>query len=151
MRLNNLAIKAIKKYQKNKALIGSGRCRHFPTCSNYGIECFQKFNFFKASILVGLRILRCNPLFKRGYDPVPLTKAEKLEIKKYEKELSRKMNLEENNNTDPLNFLFIIAKNSISIDEFYYSVYIFKKRMKVKQRKYFLYLVNQYTNIYSII
>ncbi len=82
MFLNQIAIKAIKKYQQNKALIGSGRCKHWPTCSNYAIEAYQKFNFFKASFLAGWRILRCNPFTKKVYDPVPLTKEEKRLIKK---------------------------------------------------------------------
>lgn len=82
--LNKLAIKLIKKYQQNKAVIGSGRCKHYPSCSNYAIEAYQKFNFFKASILVGWRILRCNPLTKKVYDPVPLTRAEKKKLREEE-------------------------------------------------------------------
>lgn len=82
MFLNNIAIKAIKKYQQNKSLIGSGRCRHYPTCSNYAIEAYQKFNFIKASFLTGWRILRCNPFSKKVYDPVPLSKEEKKHLKK---------------------------------------------------------------------
>ena len=53
-------------------------CKYSPTCSNYALGCYKKFNFFKASILTFWRILRCNPFSKGGYDPVPLTKAEKL-------------------------------------------------------------------------
>lgn len=82
MFLNQIAIKAIKKYQKNKAIIGSGRCKHYPSCSNYAIEAYQKFNFFKASFLTGWRIIRCNPLSRKVYDPVPLTKKEKELLKK---------------------------------------------------------------------
>lgn len=79
MFFNNFFIKLIKNYQKNNSF--KGRCRHYPCCSNYGIECFKKFNFFKASFLTGYRILRCNPLSKKVYDPVPLSKKEKLERK----------------------------------------------------------------------
>lgn len=79
MLFNNFFIKLIKKYQKNNTF--KGRCRHYPCCSNYGIECFEKFNFFKASFLTGYRILRCNPLSKKIYDPVPLSKKEKLDRK----------------------------------------------------------------------
>lgn len=87
MGLNKKVIKLIKKYQDSKDVtIGSGRCKHYPSCSNYGIECYQKFNFIKASFLTGFRILRCNPLTKKTYDPVPLTKEEKKALKeKYAK------------------------------------------------------------------
>ena len=66
MGLNNYAIKLIKKYQESKDVtIGSGRCKHYPSCSNYGIECYQKFNFIKATFLTTFRILRCNPFTKK--------------------------------------------------------------------------------------
>lgn len=81
MSLNTWAISLIKKYQKNKELIGSGRCKHYPSCSNYAIGCYEKFNFIKASFLMVYRIIRCNPLTRKMYDPVPLTKAEKKELK----------------------------------------------------------------------
>ena len=87
MSLNSFAIKCIKKYQQNKELIGSGRCKHYPTCSNYAIGCYEKFNFFKASFLTLFRIIRCNPLTKKVYDPVPLNSKEKKELKKRRKEL----------------------------------------------------------------
>lgn len=75
MSLNKWAIKQIKRYQINKST--SGRCKHYPCCSDYGIECFNKFNFLKASFLTTKRIISCNPLTKKTYDPVPLNKKEK--------------------------------------------------------------------------
>ena len=59
------------------------RCRHIPNCSNYGLECYEKFNFVKASFLTGYRIIRCNPLSKTIYDPVPLSKEQKKIKKEY--------------------------------------------------------------------
>jgi putative membrane protein insertion efficiency factor len=46
-------------------------CRYLPTCSEYAIEAVKK-----RGILVGVglavgRVLRCNPFFHAGYDPVP--------------------------------------------------------------------------------
>lgn len=46
-------------------------CRFTPTCSQYALEAFTKRGFFVGLILTVCRILRCNPLFKGGYDPVP--------------------------------------------------------------------------------
>ena len=79
---NKLPLKFIDMYQKGKNPYGPPKCRFFPSCSNYAKECYQKFNFVKASLLVSRRLLRCNPFAKGGYDPVPLTRKEKLELEK---------------------------------------------------------------------
>ena len=78
MSINDSLIKLIKKYQDNKPAGTPARCVHYPSCSNYSIECYKKFNFFKASFLTVKRILFCTPLNKKFYDPVPLSKEEKL-------------------------------------------------------------------------
>lgn len=46
-------------------------CRYEPTCSHYAIEAIKKYGAVKGSFLSAKRILRCNPFFKGGYDPVP--------------------------------------------------------------------------------
>ena len=51
-------------------LLGSN-CRHTPTCSEYGIIALKKHGVFKGIFLTAKRVLKCNPLFKGGYDPVP--------------------------------------------------------------------------------
>ena len=76
---NKRTIKLIKLYQKHKRI--SGRCHFIPSCSNYAIGCYEKFNWFYASLLTGFRILRCTPFTKRKVDPVPLTKEEKKKLK----------------------------------------------------------------------
>ena len=46
-------------------------CIHYPSCSEYSYESFKKFGIRKGFILSTFRIIRCNPLSKGGYDPVP--------------------------------------------------------------------------------
>lgn len=46
-------------------------CKYYPTCSCYAIEAIETHGALKGSVLAILRILRCNPLFPGGYDPVP--------------------------------------------------------------------------------
>lgn len=87
MSMRSWAIKAIKKYQQNKQIIGTGHCKHYPTCSNYAIGCYEKFNFVKASFLTLFRIIRCNPFTKKVYDPVPLNRAEKKALKSMRQEV----------------------------------------------------------------
>lgn len=83
---NKGIIKLIESYQKGISPNSPPKCRFYPTCSQYAKECYQKFNFFYASFLTTKRFLKCNRLFKGGYDPVPLTKEEK---KKYQQELDK--------------------------------------------------------------
>lgn len=85
MSINKSLIKLIKKYQNNKPPGTPARCVHYPTCSAYSIECYEKFNFFKATFLTIKRILFCTPLNRKFYDPVPYTKEEK----KINKELDK--------------------------------------------------------------
>jgi len=46
-------------------------CRFIPTCSQYALEAVEKYGALKGGYLALRRILRCNPLCKGGYDPVP--------------------------------------------------------------------------------
>ena len=46
-------------------------CRFTPTCSQYALEALETYGALKGSWLALKRILRCNPLCKGGYDPVP--------------------------------------------------------------------------------
>ncbi|MEC7186015.1 MAG: membrane protein insertion efficiency factor YidD [Bacteroidota bacterium] len=51
-------------------MLGSN-CRHSPTCSEYGLIALKKYGVFKGMYLTTKRIIKCNSLFKGGYDPVP--------------------------------------------------------------------------------
>jgi putative membrane protein insertion efficiency factor len=46
-------------------------CRFLPTCSEYAIKAVKKRGVVIGGALAMWRILRCNPLCKGGYDPVP--------------------------------------------------------------------------------
>lgn len=75
--LNKIFIEFIKFYQKYLSKILGSNCRHIPTCSNYGIEAYQKHNFFYATYLTIKRIVKCNPFGSCGFDPVPEPKRSK--------------------------------------------------------------------------
>ena len=66
-----LMIYLVKFYRKFISPIKPPCCRFTPTCSAYALEAFQKRGFFAGLILSVCRILRCNPFFRAGYDPVP--------------------------------------------------------------------------------
>ena len=46
-------------------------CRYLPTCSDYALEAVEKRGVIIGSGLAMWRVIRCNPLFHAGYDPVP--------------------------------------------------------------------------------
>ncbi len=62
----------IRFYQKVISPLFPPTCRFYPTCSHYGYEAIERFGVIRGSYLAMKRILRCNPLCKGGYDPVPL-------------------------------------------------------------------------------
>lgn len=68
--MNKIIIGLIHIYQKIPFSCHNV-CRFTPTCSNYAIECYRNFNFFKATILSIKRIFRCRPFGKYGFDPIP--------------------------------------------------------------------------------
>lgn len=46
-------------------------CRFHPTCSEYAIEAVETRGVIVGGLLSIWRVLRCNPLSKGGFDPVP--------------------------------------------------------------------------------
>jgi putative membrane protein insertion efficiency factor len=73
--MSYIAILLIKIYQKILSPLMQGSCRHYPTCSHYSIEAFKVHGFLTGLFLTFKRILKCNPFFVGGYDPVPEKKA----------------------------------------------------------------------------
>jgi len=65
-----LAVDIVRLYQKCLSPLLPSVCRFRPTCSEYMIQAIRKKGLF-IGLLKGIwRILRCNPLFPGGYDPV---------------------------------------------------------------------------------
>lgn len=68
--LTKFLISLIRFYQKTVGFILPDTCRFYPSCSNYTIDALSYFGIFKGSLMSLYRILRCNPFFPGGYDPV---------------------------------------------------------------------------------
>ena len=47
-------------------------CRFMPTCSEYAIEAVKTRGVVVGVSLATWRVMRCNPLCRGGYDPVPV-------------------------------------------------------------------------------
>ena len=69
--MKKLLIKLIRFYQVCISPRKIACCRFTPSCSQYAIEAINIHGALKGTALAILRILRCNPFCKGGYDPVP--------------------------------------------------------------------------------
>ncbi len=45
-------------------------CRYVPTCSEYAMEAVERYGVVRGSFKAALRLLRCHPFARGGYDPV---------------------------------------------------------------------------------
>ncbi|MCQ2385705.1 MAG: membrane protein insertion efficiency factor YidD [Clostridia bacterium] len=71
MNARKLSVLPVKVYRTILSPLKPPCCRFTPTCSAYAVEAFQNRGFFVGLFLTVWRLLRCNPFFKGGYDPVP--------------------------------------------------------------------------------
>jgi len=61
----------IKGYQNLISPLLPPMCRFYPSCSQYAVQALRIHGAFAGTLLAGSRILRCNPMFEGGCDPVP--------------------------------------------------------------------------------
>lgn len=66
--MKKVVLYIIDFYRKYLTILSFGSCRYHPTCSSYAKIQFENNNFFKATYYSTIRVLKCNPLFKGGFD-----------------------------------------------------------------------------------
>ncbi|MFC4557238.1 membrane protein insertion efficiency factor YidD [Virgibacillus kekensis] len=66
-----LMIGLIRFYQSAISPFTPRTCRFFPTCSQYGLEAYKRFGFFKGTFLTVRRISKCHPFHPGGVDLLP--------------------------------------------------------------------------------
>ncbi len=61
---SRFAVRFIETYRLRVGPGLAARCRFEPSCSSYGLEAYQRYGFWKASLKTFWRLARCNPLNK---------------------------------------------------------------------------------------
>lgn len=59
----------VKLYQLSLGAVFGGRCRFYPSCSEYAHQSLKKDGAIKGLAKSIWRIMRCNPWNPGGYDP----------------------------------------------------------------------------------
>lgn len=78
--MKQLLLRLIRFYQKYLSFdtgilkflwLSDGACRFTPRCSEYTYQAIDRYGIITGSRLGFMRILRCHPWNKGGYDPLP--------------------------------------------------------------------------------
>ena len=69
--LRALLVLPIRAYQRVVSPAIGPHCRYYPSCSKYTYEAVERYGAWRGSWMGALRVLRCHPFNKGGYDPVP--------------------------------------------------------------------------------
>ncbi len=59
-------------YQRTLSHVVPVRCRFYPSCSHYYLQAIEVYGPWRGLLLAVQRLLRCQPLCRPGYDPVPI-------------------------------------------------------------------------------
>ena len=68
--LKKISLKLILLYKLSLSPYLGGNCKYEPSCSSYGFEAINKHGFLKGFYMTFLRLIKCNPFSRGGYDPI---------------------------------------------------------------------------------
>ena len=62
---------SLRFYKRRISPLLPPACKYTPTCSEYAMQAVERYGAVYGGYLAARRLLRCHPLAKGGYDPVP--------------------------------------------------------------------------------
>jgi putative membrane protein insertion efficiency factor len=65
-----LFIGLLQAYRKFLSPMLPPSCRYEPSCSLYTVQAIEKYGVLKGLFMGTLRVLRCHPFARGGFDPV---------------------------------------------------------------------------------
>ena len=70
VRVRRLVIGLIQIYRSYVSPMLPPTCRYEPSCSLYTVQAIEKYGVFRGLFKGILRVLRCHPFARGGFDPV---------------------------------------------------------------------------------
>ncbi|AQA03049.1 membrane protein insertion efficiency factor YidD [Mycobacterium sp. MS1601] len=61
----------IQLYRHTVSPLRLPTCRFTPTCSQYAVDALTEFGLFRGSWLTVVRLAKCGPWHRGGWDPIP--------------------------------------------------------------------------------
>lgn len=61
----------IQLYRHTVSPLRLPTCRFTPTCSQYAVDALSEYGLFRGSWLATVRLLKCGPWHRGGWDPIP--------------------------------------------------------------------------------
>jgi len=68
--VRRLIIGLIQIYRRYVSPMLPPTCRYEPSCSLYTVQAIEKYGVFRGLFKGTLRVLRCHPFARGGFDPV---------------------------------------------------------------------------------
>ena len=65
-----VALRLLRAYKWAISPMIPPSCRYVPTCSEYAMEAVDRYGAIRGTWMALMRLLRCHPFVKGGYDPV---------------------------------------------------------------------------------
>lgn len=65
------AVYLVELYRNTISPLRPASCRFTPTCSQYAVEALLEFGLFRGTWLAIVRLAKCGPWHRGGWDPIP--------------------------------------------------------------------------------
>ena len=65
------AIQLVQTYRTMISPFRPACCRFTPTCSQYAVDALHEYGLIRGSWLAGVRLAKCGPWHRGGWDPIP--------------------------------------------------------------------------------
>ena len=70
MLLTRASVGFIRVYRRYVSPMLPASCRYTPSCSLYTLQAIEKYGVPRGMTMGALRVLRCHPFARGGFDPV---------------------------------------------------------------------------------